>query len=160
MQRLGLRLSARQCDELFDTIDTNNDGAVDLHELLAWINAEKGTPAPIAATERSQMAAASVSQARATEEVAAAVSTVVRQQFGGSAETAFLYLLEVAPAALNQPEASQLAQGDTDDSDLSDSALDESAWRHRQQQHERERTDRCAHECIRCTIAFCPAVPD
>ena len=107
------------------------------------------------------MAAASVSQARATEEVAAAVAALVRRQFGGSAETAFLYLLEATPVALNRPEASQRGHGDTDDSDLSDSEEDESAWRHRQQQQEQDRKDGCAHERIRCTAGgFCPAVPE
>eukprot|EP01043_Picozoa_sp_COSAG02_P021846 COSAG02_NODE_1120_length_14453_cov_511.865055_9_plen_270_part_00 len=153
VQRLGLRLSARQCDEVFKTIDTNNDSAVDLHELLAWLNGEQGTPVPIVKSEHSQMSAVSVSQERATEEAAAAVATLVREQFGGSAETAFLYLLEVTPGALNHPDKSQVAQNvaNLDDSDPSESEmeLDESVWTRQQQQQEQK--DRCG-ELVQCIV--------
>ncbi len=152
VQRLGLGLSARQCDELFETIDVNNDGAVDLHELLAWINAEKGTPAPIVNSEHTQMTTASVAQERATEEVAAAVVTQVCEHFGGSAETAFIYLLEVTPRALNQSENSQAAQEiiNSDDSHQSENEiqLDESIWARQQQQEEQK--DRCATHSMHC----------
>jgi hypothetical protein len=122
VQRLGLRLSARQCDELFAVVDRNGDGAVDIHELLAWLNAEQGMPAQqraavgaasgggdvsaaAAAAEAAAAAASSVAQMRATEAVGGAIGKVVTQQFGGSAETAFLWLLEVTPRALNLPDA-------------------------------------------------------
>ena len=118
VQRLGLGLSARQCDVLFATVDTNSDGAVDIHELLAWLNAEQGTPRLTAATAGAgamatvpAVASLSVEQARATEAVGAAVGAVVADQFGGSSETALLWMLEVTPRALNQPDPEQAAAG-------------------------------------------------
>lgn len=148
VQRLGLRLSARQCDELFEVIDTNNDNAVDLHELLAWVNAEQGPPAPTADLEHNQIPAASVSQEQAIKKVAAAIATVVRQQFGGSAETAFLHLLEVTPLPLNQPDRPQLVHDIANPDDLDDLSEidvqgDETCWRQEQQEHQQEQKDRC-----------------
>ena len=157
VQRLGLRLSARQCDELFEMVDTNNDGAIDLHELLAWTNAEQGMT-PIVKTERSQISSASVTQECATQQVAAAVATIVRQQFGGSAETAFLYLLEVTPRALNQPETSHYTQDDAhseDSESLSeiDFGLDGHSWaqQHKQQQKQEEEQEEQNREAMLAT---------
>ena len=48
VQRLGLGLSARQCDELFRAVDANGDSVVDIHELMAWLNSEQGQPLPAA----------------------------------------------------------------------------------------------------------------
>jgi hypothetical protein len=98
------------------------------------------------------MATASVAQERATEEVAAAVVTQVCEHFGGSAETAFIYLLEVTPRALNQSENSQAAQEiiNSDDSHQSENEiqLDESIWARQQQQEEQK--DRCATHSMHC----------